>query len=64
MWKPDSCRAGDRVQIGQRELTRVGGLGLIGVSASDLLRLEARTEAPPVGPASWTRAVESSVWPN
>src|ERR671931_562548 len=51
MREPDGCRPGDHVPIGRRELIRAGGLGLLAVSAADLLRLEAHAAAPPAGRA-------------
>ena len=51
MRKPVGCRPGDHVPIGRRELVRAGGLGLLGVSAADLFRLEAHAAAPLAGRA-------------
>lgn len=38
---PSGCVPDDHVQIGRRELLRVGGMSLFGMGMSDLLRLEA-----------------------
>lgn len=38
----ESCRAEDHPRLGRREWLRVGGLGLVGIGLSDLLRLEAQ----------------------
>jgi hypothetical protein len=41
------CRREDHPDFGRRELLRVGGLGLVGTSLADLLRLEAQASAAP-----------------
>lgn len=40
------CDHGDHPQLGRRELLQVGGIGLLGLSLSDLLRLEAHSASP------------------
>jgi hypothetical protein len=56
----EGCRRGDHPAVGRRELLQVGGLSLLGMGLSDLLRLEAQASGgrkPPDASGGRARSV-------
>lgn len=61
--KPIHCRSEDHPQVGRRGLLQVGSLGLLGVSLSDLVRLEGQaSESSDAGRSSGAAKAKSVVF--